>query len=891
MAKSFLRKAGLICLLSLLFVTKSNAFSDDWYCDPHNGTYSIIDFSAYKMDWLTDGLPMDVLLLNNPYHLYMPQNIANGETVTAHFKAHCVGLNAVNAFDISANVKDINGNTIARQQITTKSKNWSNDYAFNVPLNATRVDFLYNSNGNTKAKEVKFWMPMPLHLDAEDQNFMQPVELDESVEYYIPLRTFFLEENNRYITLEKVEGLNSDEFSVVRGSITPANRCGTNRCVDASQMKYFANTNLAYNMFVIRFNPQTEAGIRECEFVVRNGSQSKTIKVRAKAIQRSVTFVSVGEGAVELYVNGDETPITTSPYYFQKGDRLRFKAVAGECSHFVTWSINPLHICPVIDVVGNHSFVIHANFAPNMFRVCARPNDPCHGRVFFDNCPAHHFCGSRILFSACPAPGYQFKGWSTCDDPNTIISTDEKYWVELSSDVCLIGNFEEEGEDEGFRFICEAQNGATIQYVNGTPSIQSAAFVYSTNGKNWMTYTEGTPINLAHKGDVVYFRADSTNSLGVRGSNADQMTIADEDLVSAFIISDSVSVAGNIMYLLSNNAEMEIVPFAFRTAFAAQPIINANELILPETLANNAFHSMFRGCHTLKTAPVLPATELANGCYAFMFMNCTSLEAAPELPATTVNKNAYIGMFKNCITLTTAPEMNIDAVGTQGCSYMYDGCVNLVNVQSVLPAMRLNSESYTGMFRDCSSLTEAPELPATVLSDNCYKIMFKNCVSLSEAPVLPATTLVENCYKEMFNGCTSLSRIEVGFAAFNDLKNATYNWTKNVAEDGEFIAPNLVQPKYNTASKFNYIPLNWRLNQSEYAPRHNNEETEYVAIADGMSIVVKGAENANVSVYDASGRLVSTIANASDYETINIAVPGVYVVNVAGQESVRVIVK
>ena len=101
----------------------------------------------------------------------------------------------------------------------------------------------------------------------------------------------------------------------------------------------------------------------------------------------------------------------------------------------------------------------------------------------------------------------------------------------------------------------------------------------------------------------------------------------------------------------------------------------------------------------------------------------------------------------------------------------------------------------------------------------------------------------------------------------------------------------MAQPKYNTASKFNYIPLNWRLNQSEYAPRHNNEETEYVAIADGMNIVVKGAENANVSVYDASGRLVSTIANASDYETINIAVPGVYVVNVAGQESVRVIVK
>lgn len=63
---------------------------------------------------------------------------------------------------------------------------------------------------------------------------------------------------------------------------------------------------------------------------------------------------------------------------------------------------------------------------------------------------------------------------------------------------------------------------------------------------------------------------------------------------------------------------------------------------------------------------------------------------------------------------------------------------------------------YTNMFRDCTSLTSAPELSATILADDCYHYMFYGCTSLTTAPELPATKLAGYCYYYMFYGCTKL---------------------------------------------------------------------------------------------------------------------------------------
>ena len=91
--------------------------------------------------------------------------------------------------------------------------------------------------------------------------------------------------------------------------------------------------------------------------------------------------------------------------------------------------------------------------------------------------------------------------------------------------------------------------------------------------------------------------------------------------------------------------------------------------------------------------------------------------------------SCYSGMFRDCTSLTQAP---------------------------ALPATTLADSCYAGMFKDCTSLTQAPALPATTLAYFCYDYMFYGCISLTQVPVLPATTLARECYSDMFHGCTSL---------------------------------------------------------------------------------------------------------------------------------------
>ena len=213
------------------------------------------------------------------------------------------------------------------------------------------------------------------------------------------------------------------------------------------------------------------------------------------------------------------------------------------------------------------------------------------------------------------------------------------------------------------------------------------------------------------------------------------------------------------------------------------------------TLKNRCYGSMFSNCTSLATAPELPATTLAQSCYSSMFFDCSSLATAPELPATTLADQCYSGMFSNCTSLTTAPELpattladqcyyrmfyntniipdctNIDflndsVVGSGGLRGLFAGTkVTDQDLNNILPKNANNkyylpkvaNYCYSYMFKDCTSLTTAPELPVTTLANWCYDSMFSGCTSLTTVPELPATILAEGCYYGMFAGCTSLT--------------------------------------------------------------------------------------------------------------------------------------
>ena len=109
------------------------------------------------------------------------------------------------------------------------------------------------------------------------------------------------------------------------------------------------------------------------------------------------------------------------------------------------------------------------------------------------------------------------------------------------------------------------------------------------------------------------------------------------------------------------------------------------------------------------------------------------------------------------------------------------------------------------MFKDCTSLTTAPELPATTLADKCYSYMFKGCTSLTTAPELPATTLATSAYTYMFDGCTSLSSIKC-LATNISASYCTTNWVKGVASSGTFTKASSMSSWTNGV---NGIPNGW----------------------------------------------------------------------------------
>ena len=117
----------------------------------------------------------------------------------------------------------------------------------------------------------------------------------------------------------------------------------------------------------------------------------------------------------------------------------------------------------------------------------------------------------------------------------------------------------------------------------------------------------------------------------------------------------------------------------------------------------------------------------------------------------------FYDLFKDCESLTQAPELPATMLMENCYLEMFKGCTNLKESPK-LPAKIMYSRCYNMMFEGCTSLTQAPRLPSTALACGCYMQMFKGCTSLTQAPELPATSLTVGCYWGMFEECTSLTR-------------------------------------------------------------------------------------------------------------------------------------
>ena len=141
-------------------------------------------------------------------------------------------------------------------------------------------------------------------------------------------------------------------------------------------------------------------------------------------------------------------------------------------------------------------------------------------------------------------------------------------------------------------------------------------------------------------------------------------------------------------------------------------------------------------------------------------------------------------LFKECASLTTAPELPATTLADYCYSNMFQHCASLTTAPE-LPATTLAEGCYAEMFYESDGLTTAPELPATVLADYCYNQMFRGCTGLTVAPELPATTLTARCYHQMFWDCKKLDHITM-LATDISAPTCLDEWVVGVASTGTF---------------------------------------------------------------------------------------------------------
>ena len=156
-----------------------------------------------------------------------------------------------------------------------------------------------------------------------------------------------------------------------------------------------------------------------------------------------------------------------------------------------------------------------------------------------------------------------------------------------------------------------------------------------------------------------------------------------------------------------------------------------------DTYYENSATSLFYGCTSLVTAPVIPdsVTSMSN-----TFYGCTSLVNAPEIPSSVTNMSST---FSGCTSLVNAPRIPSSVTNMSGT---FSGCTSLVNAPAIPSSVTYMDYTFSG----CTSLVNAPVIPSSVT--NMY-YTFNGCTSLVNAPAIPSSVTYMNY---TFSGCTSL---------------------------------------------------------------------------------------------------------------------------------------
>lgn len=185
------------------------------------------------------------------------------------------------------------------------------------------------------------------------------------------------------------------------------------------------------------------------------------------------------------------------------------------------------------------------------------------------------------------------------------------------------------------------------------------------------------------------------------------------------------------------------------------------------------FYGLFSMCTALLTPPELTAYTLQDKCYGYMFNGCTNLNDVKirgSLNADTFSQQ-FVGMYQNCMSLTEFPDLSIEHNNYQshvGFEKMFKGCVSLRKAPAITVTVnvgnpKVGDSAYKEMFENCTNLTDASRFTMYTSNTGVYRDYtgaFSGCTSLVQAPVIAFSIATASCV-QLFMGCTSLRSITI----------------------------------------------------------------------------------------------------------------------------------
>lgn len=251
------------------------------------------------------------------------------------------------------------------------------------------------------------------------------------------------------------------------------------------------------------------------------------------------------------------------------------------------------------------------------------------------------------------------------------------YYAVTSSDVRVVY------EHKINYIVFEGIGVVTLVHPSSTQTLQ-----YSRDGITWTAMSKDDEINtLTETGNTPIY---------IRGKGCSNSTT---DFTMLRVWGGELSVRGNISALWDyEDLNKPLSPYCGYHLFnGSYGLVDASELVMPNTTASHCYDGMFSVCRSLTKVPKLPATTLADYCYYEMFWSCTSLTTVPDnmLPATTLANDCYNSMFRDCTGLTRAPFLDYTGeIPKDAYYYMFEGCTNLQYVRCLATSRSATTSTF-----------------------------------------------------------------------------------------------------------------------------------------------------------------------------------------------------